>query len=200
MEFLEKLFRQKDDSLSKEPFSALSKAIFTAAHRVTKKLLPSDWMEGTEIKKEDFSRYDMLFSELLYFYMLITLRLAHGQHFSEHEIDKLQENLFPTIIEGTVEGPMGHWPEEEKAAIKAEHYQNINSAGFEYASCKGIYPTDDPLATGNSVYATLARKIEKRLGKSHDPQLSFIIISEVSEQLRTLGFPKLITGVRGKDL
>jgi len=79
-------------------------------------------MEGTEIKKEDFSRYEMLFSELLYFYMLITLRLAHGQHFSEHEIDKLQENLFPPIIEGTVEGPMGHWPEEEKAAIKAEHY------------------------------------------------------------------------------
>jgi hypothetical protein len=65
MGFLEKLFRHKDDSLSKEPISALSKAIFTATHRATEKLRPSGGMEGTELKKEDFPRYEMLFSELL---------------------------------------------------------------------------------------------------------------------------------------
>jgi hypothetical protein len=64
----------------KDPIRALAKAIFTATHRATEKLRPLGGMEGTEIKKEDFPRYEMLFSELLYFYMHITLRLAHGQH------------------------------------------------------------------------------------------------------------------------
>jgi hypothetical protein len=128
--------------------------------------------------------------------MHITLRLAHGQHFSGPEIEKLQENLYPPIVEGTVEGPMGHWPEDQKDKIKAEHYQNITSAEFEYASCREIYPTNDPVAMGNSVYATLARNIEKRLGHSHNPELSLSIIFEVSEQLRALEFPKLISAAR----
>jgi hypothetical protein len=88
------------------------------------------------------------------------------------------------------------WPEEYKGKIKAEHYENLDSAQFEYASCKGIYPTEDPFAMGNSVYATLARNIEKRLGQSHEPELSHLIIFEVSEQPRALEFPKLIAAAR----
>jgi hypothetical protein len=195
MGFFEKLFHKKED-----PISALNKAIFTAAHRAAEKLRPFGGFYGTEIKQEDFPRYEAFYSELLYFYMLMTLRLAHGQRFSQHEIKKLQGNLFPPIIEGTVEGPIGHWPEELKTAIKDEHYKSINSAGLEYASCKGVYPTDDPLAMGNSVYATLARKIEDRLGRSHDMKLAHTIIFVVSEQLPALEFPKRIAAARGKDL
>ena len=197
MGLLEKLFfgHKRED-----PLSALAKAIFTATHRVTEKLRPLGGIEGREIKKEDFLRYEMLHSELLYFYMHMTLRLAHGQHFSEPEIKKLQQNLFPPIIEGIVEAPMGHWPEEKKAAIKAEHYENLDSAESEYASCKGIYPTDDPLAMGNSVYAALARNIEKQLGLPHNPELSLTIILEVSGQLRSQPFPKLIANAREKAL
>jgi hypothetical protein len=197
MGFFEKIFlRHKRE----DPLPALMKAIFNATHGAAEKLRPLGGMEGTEIKKEDFLRYEWLHSELLYFYMHITLRLAHGQHFSEPEIKRLQQNLFPVIIEGNVEGPMGHWPEEEKAVIKAQHYENLDSAEFQYASCKGVYPTDDPLAMGNSVYATLARNIEKHLGLAHNPELSLQIILEVSEQLRSQPFPKLIAAARGKAL
>jgi hypothetical protein len=178
-----------------DPISALCRAIMTAAHRSSKKLMALGGIELNnegELKKEDWPRYEMLLSELLYFYMHITLRLAHGQRFSEPEITKLQHEVFPPIIEGMVEGPMGHWPEDAKAKIKAEHYQNANSAELEYASCKEVYPTGDPLAVGNSVYATLARNVEKQLGRPHDPTLSLTIVLEASEQLRGKSFPKLL--------
>src|ERR1700693_913711 len=100
--------------------------------------------------------------------MHITLRLAQGKGFSESQISELQHTVFPALIEGTVEGPLGNWPEEAKAEIKSEHYENVNSAEFEYGSCKGVYPTDDPLAFGDSVYATLARNIERQLGRNHN--------------------------------
>jgi hypothetical protein len=175
--------------------SALIEAILTASHRATEKLRPLGGKEGAELKQEDLLRYEMLHSELLYYYMHITLRLAHGQHFSEREIEKLRGNLFPPIIEGIVEGPFRHVPEEYKAKMKAEHYENLDSAEFEYASCKAIYPTDDPAALGNSVYATLARNIEKQLGRPHNPSLSLRIILEVSEQSRAQPFPKLLAAI-----
>ena len=119
-----------------------------------------------------------------------------GQGFSEPEITALQHEVFPPIIEGMVEGPTGHWPEEAKAKIKSEHYENVNSAEFEYASCKEVYPTNDPLALGDSVYATFARNIEKQLGKAHNPELSFQIIMQASEQLCAQPFPKLLRSIR----
>jgi hypothetical protein len=178
-----------------DPISAIIKAIHTATHRATKNLMGFGGIvlskEG-DLKKEDVPRYEMLLSELLYFYMHITLRLAHGQRFSEPEITKLQHEAFPPMIEGMVEGPYGHWPEGAKAKIKAEHYQNANSAELEFASCKEVYPTGDPLAVGNSVYATLARNVEKQLGRPHDPTLSLTIVLEASEQLRGQSFPELL--------
>jgi len=221
---------------SKDPISALIKAISYSAHRTTQKLWPLRGMEGTELKKtirsvtlaaadratqklgplepvwigldamegeikpEDFPCYEELLSELLYFYMHITLRLAHGQHFSEPEIKKLQHAVFPILVEAAVEGPIGHWSEETKAKLKAEHYENIQSAEIEYASCKGILPTDDQFVMGDTVYATLARNIETRLEKSHDWELSHLIISEVREQICAEEFPKLIAAARGKAL
>ena len=102
----------------------------------------------------------------------MTLRLAHGQRFSEPEITKLQYAVFPILVEGAVEGPVGHWPEEIKAKLKARHYENMQSAEIQYASCKEILPTDDQFVMGDTVYATLARNIETRLGKSHDWEIA----------------------------
>jgi hypothetical protein len=191
----ERIIREARQKVMNSPISALVKAIFTATHGAAKNLMGLGGIEldnKGDIKEEDSPRHEMLFSELLYFYMHMTLRLAHGQGFSEPEITELQHEVFPSMIEGTVEGPMGHWPEEIKETIKAEHYQNVNSAELEYASCKEVYPTRDPLAMGNSVYATLARNIEKQLGRSHNPEISLQIILEVSEQLRAQPFPELL--------
>jgi hypothetical protein len=178
---------------------SLDKAIMTAADRSALKLMHFGGIELDKkgnFKEEDLPRYFGLFDELVYFYMHMTLRIAHGQGFSQTEISKLQQEVFTVIIWTMVEAPFGHWLEEVKAKIKADHYQNMNSAEFEYGSCKEIYPTDDPLTMGNSVYATLARNIEERLGKSHNPEISFQIILEVSEQLCAQPFPKLLASVR----
>jgi hypothetical protein len=191
-----KQFAKIQKDIREHPCPHLVKAILNAAHRAAESLRPIAGMDGTAIKKEDFLRYEMLFSELLYFYMHITLRLAHGQGFTFSDIEKLQNEVFPHIIEGTVEGPVGHWPEEMKEKIKREHCENVNSAEFQYAHCKGVYPTNDPCAMGNSVYATLARNIEQRLGKDHDLFLSLTIIKTVSEKMCELEFSKLITAMR----
>ena len=92
-----------------EPFSELGTAIMTAAHRAAGRLMGYGGIKTDphgNLKEEDMPRYEMLYSELLYFYVHITLRLAHGQHFREAEITKLQQRIVPPIIEGTVEGPM----------------------------------------------------------------------------------------------
>jgi hypothetical protein len=195
----ERIIREVRQKVMNSPISALGKAIFTATSSAAKNLMKFGGIELNEhgeLKEEDWPRYEKLHSEFLYFYMHMSLRLAHGQGFSEPEITELQHEVFPLIIEGNVEGPMGNWPEEAKVKIKAEHYRNVNSAEFEYASCKEIYPSNDPLALGNSVYATLARNIERQLGRSHNSEISLQIIMEVSEQLRAQPFPKLLTSIR----
>jgi hypothetical protein len=192
-----RLFAGKTEA---HPISALITALINAAHRSAKKLIQFGdvevFNEEGGLKKEHLPRYEMLFSEILYFYMHLMLRLAHGQGFSEPEITTLQNRFFPPIIEGVVEGAMGHWPEEAKAKIKAEHYQNMDSAEFEYGSCKEVYPIDDGRAEGKSAYATFARNIEKQLGRSHSPNLSLRIIWEASKQLRAQRLPKLLASVR----
>ena len=89
------------------PIFALFKAIHTSTHRAAKKLMGFGGIELDKkgnLKEEDAPRYESLYSELLYFYMHMTLRLAHEQRFREPEITKLQHQVFPPIIEGMVEG------------------------------------------------------------------------------------------------
>jgi hypothetical protein len=83
MGFFDKFFaRHKHDAPGKEPLAALTSAVLTATHRATEELrVPG----GIELKEGDWLRYETLFSELLYFYMHITLRLAHGGGFTEPE-------------------------------------------------------------------------------------------------------------------
>jgi hypothetical protein len=190
-----KQFAKIQKDIREHPCPHLVKAILSAAHRAAESLRPIAGIDGPEISKEGFLRYEVLFSEFLYFYMHVTLRLARGQGFAFSEIEKLQNEVIPNIIEGTI-GPVRHWPEEMKEKIKKEQYENVNSAEFQYAHCDGVYPTNDPFAMGNSVYATLARNIEQRLGKDHDPFLSLTIIKTASEKMGELEFPKLITAIR----
>jgi hypothetical protein len=195
----ERIIREVRQKVTNSPTSALGVAIFTATGRAAKNLMGLGGIEldqKGDLKEEDWPRYDMLHSEILYFYMHMTLRLAHGQGFTEPEITALQHEVFPLIIEAKGEGPISHWPEEVKAKIKSEHYENVNSAEFEYASCKEIYPTTDPLSLGNSVYAKFARNIERQLGQSHNPEISLQIIMQASEQLCAQPFPKLLRSIR----
>jgi len=49
---------------------------------------------------------------------------------------------------------------------------------------------------GDSIYAKLARKIEEKLGRDHNPEIAFQIIRATSQRLLETNIPNLLREIR----
>jgi len=133
----------------------------------------------------------LLRQEFLYFFLHITQSLAHSQKFTPSERDDLCDILVPVL-----DASMGEVPEAYRSESREVAIHNANVAEIDYASSKEVYPIGDPVTLGDSIYAKLARKIEEKLGRDHNPEIAFQIIRATSQRLLETNIPNLLREIR----
>jgi hypothetical protein len=89
--------------------------------------------------KEFHSKYVEILCEHMYFIIHLTNRSAFSQ-LGEQKLNKLQERLYPLVVNTTIETLYPHWPNNIKNGIRNDLYGNINSAELEYSKCKRLLP------------------------------------------------------------
>jgi len=133
----------------------------------------------------------LLRQEFLYYFIHITRRLAFLEGFSPGEREDLSAILFKVL-----DAAMAELPESMRAECLELSLREANEAEIDYAGSKEVYPKNDPLAEGDSVYSKLARKIIEKLGRNHNSEIAFQIITATSEQLRQANVPNLLKEIR----
>ena len=133
----------------------------------------------------------LLRQEFLYFFLHRAKRVAYSQKFTPSERDDLGY-----ILLGVLDASLGEISEACRSECREVAIHNANVAEMDYASSKEIYPTEDPETLGDSLHAKFARKIEKKLGREHNPEIAFQIILATSERFRETNIVNLLREIR----
>jgi hypothetical protein len=146
----------------------------------------------TPQKLEEPGAAFLLRQEFLYYFLHITQRLAFSQGYTPLERDGLDDAVLSAVLDAT----LGEIPESHRLDAREVALHNANVAEMDYAKSNGVYPENDPMTVGDSVYAKLARKIEEKLGREHNPEIAFQIIMATSKQARAAQIPDLLKQIR----
>lgn len=167
---------------SMTPFRALGLAIIQAADQCRERMKPFD--------TTDIEMY--VFYEFLYFFMHMTDRAADSQGFTNEQIEKLQQGVYPDVITAAIDSFMLHWAEELKARFRSEFYDNLNSAEIEYSTSKELMSKEWKPLSGQSLLAKLSRKVAAKMDKGHNPEVLMQATRVALEKLKEADLLKLV--------
>jgi len=123
------------------PLGKLGQAIVGAAWESYQRL--AEYL-GFSLRGTPSERQIRLFYELLFFFSHVTLRAASAGGLDSPKIKRLQSYLGPLIAGTAVDTFFRDWPEERKAGIKTEFFENLNRSELEYAECRELMVKGEP--------------------------------------------------------
>ena len=137
-----------------------------------------------------------VFYEFLYFFLHMTNRSAHSEHFTDSQIKALQQAAYPTITDAAIDSFMLDWPEQMKTRIRNQFYDHLNSAEMEYATSTELLSKDFKPLSSQSLLAKLSRNVAAKMHKDHNPEVLFQVTAIASDELRKSDIRSLVKAVK----
>lgn len=130
-----------------------------------------------------------VFYEFLYFFLHMTNRSAHSEHFTSDQIDKLQQAVYPLIIDVAIDSFMLQWPEKQKAYFRNQFYDNVTLAEMEYSTSTELLSKDFKPLTSHSLLAKLARNVAAKMHSGYNPEVLFQATGIAHDELHKSDIP-----------
>lgn len=179
---------RRNTARTREPLNKIGMAVVHAANTCYQSIKPMiSTSEETTIAVADIS----IFHEFVFFFLHMVNRAAHPR-FTTVQFKKLHEYFGETVIPVSIDSFMGHWPEEIKANIRGEFFENLNKAEIEYSTAKALFPKDQPFL-GDSLLSMLARTIAKCCGQPTNPEVMMSVIDSAMHAITEAKFEELIS-------
>lgn len=86
-----------------------------------------------------------LLVEAFAFFLHMSNRITH-RLYGDDAVFKIQNEIYPLVLDLLIEGNMGHWPDEIKSRMRGEFIDNLNNAEIEYSGCREFLDEHDLLA------------------------------------------------------
>ena len=169
------------------PVSQLSEALLRSASGCAAAVRPL--VTGVDEKERTVRETEASF-EFVYFLLHMVSRTALAT-IGHAKRETLCSQLCEVIPPACIESRVGHWPTELKARIRAEFYENLNSAEREYGECRTLFVEDDALSE-KSLLGKLARNVTGRLGREGDFQTMAQVLKLSTEAYCRLGLEELV--------
>jgi len=184
-----KEFRQAIDAVVQDslPESRANEAfklvILTAAHLCFKKA--EQFIKADDEKARSKKQF-LINCEFFYFFMHLANRRFYTDH-GEAIGQRWQNELGPSYIAAFLESVVGHWPQDLKDGIHSDLYDKINDAELNYSPCRGLYPEENEIFSGNTLFSKLAQNIAELAGTTN-PVDQFLIMDGALKVFLRLSF------------
>ncbi len=136
----------------------------------------------------------LVFYELFYFFIHVTIRTAVAQGLTETQISKLQDFLGPSLSQTAVDTFLRHWPLELKERIAREFFEKLNDAEADYAQCRAFMLKDKPLAK-DSLIGKLSQNVAQLWGSPYNLAVIMAVTMSAVKAFRSMPLDKLIRDV-----
>ena len=201
MDLLSRLFGSSDARLTKrivnetgrrviratKPLTDLATAIVSASQACYENLKPQLlFRDERHHNEQEFA----LFGEFMFFFIHLTMRFAASQ-MNAKQIELLQSFLGPSLADVTVGSFCGHWPQELKAKIKSEFYDNLNQAEAEYSRSTELFSEEKPF-TGDSLFSKLGRNVAELTGHSMNPATITMVVTAAVFSYKEINLASLV--------
>jgi hypothetical protein len=180
----------KDFPANTRAFEALKLTIFIGVHQCWE--VSVKYIKATDDKDRQLKEFTIR-CEFLYFFLHLVNRRLYTDH-GEAIGKRWQSEVGPRLIVDFLESTIGHWPKEMKDRIRGEMYDKVNDSEREFSVCRGLYPEDKKIFTGNTLFSTLARHIAG-LAETTNPAEQFLIMDGTCHVFLRIGFQERINQV-----
>jgi hypothetical protein len=107
----------------------------------------------------------------------------------------LQELVGPLVAECTIATVFAHWPDELKEGIKAEFFDNLNKAEFEYEKCDCLLNHEEPFSQ-KSLLIKLAQNIANQCANPTDKELIWKVVETSFKRLNQMDMTRLVMAAK----
>jgi hypothetical protein len=107
----------------------------------------------------------------------------------------LQELVGPLVAECTIETVCANWPAKLKERIKAEFFDNLNKAEFEYEKCDCLLNQEEPFSQ-KSLLIKLAQNITNQCANPTDKELIWKVVETSFKRLNQMDMTRLVTAAK----
>jgi len=136
----------------------------------------------------------LLFYELLYFFIHVTIRTAVGHGLTEAQISKIQDYLGPQLSRTAVDTFCRHWPIELKKRIAHEFFAKLNDAEVEYSKCRALMLKDESFEN-DSLFGKLSHNVAQLWGSPSNPVVIMAAKTSATKAFTSMPLDKLIHDV-----
>jgi hypothetical protein len=136
----------------------------------------------------------LVFYELLYFFIHLTMRTAVAHGLTETQISKLQDFLGPQLSRTAVDTFCRHWPLELKERIAHEFFEKLNDAEADYSQCRALMWGDEPFAR-ESLIGKLSHNVAGVWGSPYNAAVMMAATASAVRAYKNLPLDKLIREV-----
>lgn len=170
------------------PLNKIGMAVIHGANTCYQSIKPMI-IAGDE-ERTTYAEFSVL-SEFVFFFLHMVNRAAHPL-FTAAQFEKLHAYCGEMVIPVVIDSFMGHWPEEMKAKIRGEFFENLNKAEIEYSKATALFSKDQPFL-GDSLLSMLARAIAKRCGQPTNPEVMMSVMDSAMNAITDAKFEELIS-------
>lgn len=136
----------------------------------------------------------LVFYELLYFFIHVTIRTAVAHGLTETQISKLQDYLGPLLSQTAVDTFCRHWPVELKKRIAHEFFEKLNDAEGDYSECQALMLKDKPFEK-ESLFGKLSYNVAQLWGSPFNPAVIMAATTSAVKAFTSMPLDKLIHDV-----
>lgn len=122
---------------------------------------------GSSTEGQPTEEQMLVYYELLYFFIHLTIRTAVKQGLTETQISKLQGYLGPQMSQIAVDTFCSHWPVELRNRMAHQFFEKLNEAEADYSECRVLALKD--LSEKESLFGKVSHNVAQLLGNSGDP-------------------------------
>ena len=157
--------------------------------------------------QERIDREKLIFLELIYFYLHMTMRTA-SLYLNNSEIEKLQNCIKPKICDTTINACFNNCPIDLRPKLIEEFYNKLNNAEQEYAR---VYNEPFKLSLNidtketdqekyRNLFYTLSEKLAKLSGNEKDMTFMLIVMSETINTWPTKDMNKFFSNLQSETI
>ncbi len=153
----------KTFAVDKPASEAFRAAILSAAYQCRK---ATEQYIKADDDKDRLNKVFLINCEFFYFFMHLANRRFYTDH-GEAIGSRWQSDLGPTYVTAFLESVIGRWPQEMRGRMRSELYEKMNDAERDYTECRGFYPEDNKIISGNTLFVKLARNVAELAGATN---------------------------------
>jgi hypothetical protein len=146
------------------------------------------------VKGQPTKQQMVVFYELLYFFIHVTIRTAVVHGLTETQVLKIHDYLGPQLSRLAVDTFCRHWPVELKQRIAHEFLEKLNDAEIDYSKCRALM-LKDKLFEEDSLFGKLSHNVAQLWGSPSNPVVIMAAKTSATKAFTSVPLDKLIQDV-----